>query len=111
MEVVAAHRSRAAARRIEQVTQILDEALASGADPFDALTGMFARFADRDDAFWPFEGGTLELSGVFGGRPSLASSSATRAVSAATCATNVWISASFCSCESNERSGPADMDP
>ena len=66
---------------------------------------------DGSDAFWPFEGGTLELSGVFGGRPSLASSSATRAVSAATCATNVWISASFCSCESNERSGPADMDP
>ena len=66
---------------------------------------------DGSNAFWPFEGGTLELSGVFGGRPSLASSSATRAVSAATCATNVWISASFCSCESNERSGPADMDP
>ena len=43
MEVVAAHRSRAAARRIEQVTQILDEALASGADPFDALTGMFVK--------------------------------------------------------------------
>jgi len=29
----------------------------------------------------PFEGGTLELSGVFGGTPSFASSSATRAVS------------------------------
>ena len=55
MEVVAAHRSRAAARRIEQVTQILDEALASGADPFDALTGMFARFADRDRELAPLQ--------------------------------------------------------
>src|SRR5208283_1841803 len=35
------------------------------------------------EGFWPFEGGTLELSGVFGGRSSLASNSATRAVSAA----------------------------
>jgi hypothetical protein len=60
----------------------------------------------------------LELSGVFGGCVSLASSSATRAdsaafsaCSAATCAanasirvSNVAISASFCSCESWERS-------
>ena len=55
MEVVAAHRSRAAARRIEQVTQILDEALASGTDPFDALTGMFAQFADRDRELAPLQ--------------------------------------------------------
>jgi len=55
MEVVAAHRSRAAARRIEQVTQILDEALAGGADPFDALTGMFAHFADRDRELAPLQ--------------------------------------------------------
>jgi len=33
-------------------------------------------------AFLPFEGGRLELSGVFGGAASLASSSATRAVTA-----------------------------
>jgi hypothetical protein len=70
-------------------------------------------------AFWPFDGGVLELSGVFGGSFSLASSSATRAVnlafsarSAATSATSAstrsssaWISASFWSCESWERSG------
>ena len=55
MEVVAAHRSRAAERRIEQVTKILDEALASGADPFDALTGMFAQFADRDRELAPLQ--------------------------------------------------------
>ena len=55
MEVVAANRSRAAARRIEQVTQILDGALASGADPFDALTGMFAQFADRDRELAPLQ--------------------------------------------------------
>src|SRR5208282_2378857 len=61
------------------------------------------------DALWPFEGGRLELSGVLGGRPSLASSSATRAVSAATCASNAAISASFWSCESRERSGPPGM--
>ena len=33
-------------------------------------------------AFCPFDGGRLELSGVFGGSPSFASSSATRAISA-----------------------------
>jgi AcrR family transcriptional regulator len=55
MEVVAAHRSRAAARRIEQATRILDEALASGTDPFDALTGMFVKFADRDRELAPLQ--------------------------------------------------------
>jgi len=39
---------------------------------------------DGSDFFCPFEGGTLELSGVFGGKPSVASSSASRAVKAAT---------------------------
>jgi hypothetical protein len=32
--------------------------------------------------FWPFDGGRLELSGVFGGAASLASNSATRTVNA-----------------------------
>ena len=44
------------------------------------------------EGFCPFDGGRLELSGVFGGSPSLASNSATRAVKAATCA----VSASTC---------------
>jgi len=39
---------------------------------------------DGFDFFCPFEGGTLELSVVFGGKPSLASSSESRAVKAAT---------------------------
>jgi len=39
--------------------------------------------AEGSDGFCPFDGGTLELSGVFGGRPSFASSSATRATSKA----------------------------
>src|SRR3954467_4705761 len=43
----------------------------------------FALGAEAPDGFCPFDGGTLELSGVFGGRPSLTSSSATRAASAA----------------------------
>ena len=55
LEVVAAHRSQAAARRVEQVTQIFDEALASGTDPFDALTGMFAKAADRDRELAPLQ--------------------------------------------------------
>jgi len=55
LEVVAAHRSRAAARRIEQATEILDEALASNADPFDALTRMFANAADRDRELAPLQ--------------------------------------------------------
>ena len=41
--------------------------------------------AASPDGFCPREGGVLELSGVFGGRPSLASSSATRAVRISTC--------------------------
>lgn len=55
LEVVAAHRSRAAARRIEEVAQIFDEALACGADPFDALTGMFVKAADRDRELAPLQ--------------------------------------------------------
>jgi AcrR family transcriptional regulator len=55
MEVVAAHRSRAASRRIEQVSQILDDALATGADPFDALTGMFVKAADRERELAPLQ--------------------------------------------------------
>ena len=52
------------------------------------------------DGFCPFEGGTLELSGVFGGSPSVASSSAIRAVSCAfclACARINWISAGLSS--------------
>jgi DNA-binding transcriptional ArsR family regulator len=45
------------------------------------------------------------LPGVFGGRPRLASNSATRAVSACTCAHSAWMSASFSACESEDRSG------
>ena len=55
MEVVAEHRSRAASRRIEQVSQILDDALATGADPFDALTGMFVKAADRERELAPLQ--------------------------------------------------------
>ena len=65
---------------------------------------------EGSDFFCPFEGGTLELSGVLGGRPSSASSSASRAVKAATCAINEAINASFCACERFERFGPAAMD-
>ena len=66
---------------------------------------------DGSDFFCPFEGGTLELSGVFAGKPSLASSSVSRAVKAATCAISDTISASFCACERFEKSGPAAIDP
>jgi AcrR family transcriptional regulator len=55
MEVVAAHRSRAAARWIGEVTQIFDEALAGGTDPFDALTGIFVKAADRDRELAPLQ--------------------------------------------------------
>src|SRR3954451_19726633 len=48
----------------------------------------FALGAEAPDGFCPFDGGTLELSGVFGGSPSLTSSSATRAASAAFSATS-----------------------
>src|SRR4051794_3477081 len=56
-------------------------------------------------AFWPADGGRLELSGVFGGTPSRASNSATRAVSACTCAHSARIRASFSSCDRRLRSG------
>jgi AcrR family transcriptional regulator len=55
MEVVAAHRARAAARRIEEITQVFDQALAAGADPFGALTGMFVKAADRDRELAPLQ--------------------------------------------------------
>jgi hypothetical protein len=41
----------------------------------------FAFGVDEPEGLCPFDGGTLELPGVFGGRPSLAPSSATRAAS------------------------------
>jgi len=47
------------------------------------------------EAFCPLLGGVLELSGVLGGRPSLASSSATRAQSSSTRAKSARIRASF----------------
>src|SRR5208282_4747354 len=47
--------------------------------------------ADGSEGFWPLDGGTLELSGVLGGRPNFASSSATRAVRASTCPANAPI--------------------
>ena len=47
------------------------------------------------EAFCPLLGGVLELSGVLGGRPSLASSSATRAQSPSTRAKSARIRASF----------------
>jgi hypothetical protein len=53
----------------------------------------FAFAADGPDGFCPFEGGVLELSGVFGGSPSVASSSAIRAVSCAFYSTNASIRA------------------
>src|SRR3954465_1306673 len=53
----------------------------------------FALGAEAPDGFCPFDGGTLELSGVFGGRPSLTSSSATRAASAAFSATSASLPA------------------
>ena len=60
----------------------------------------------------PREGGTDELSGVLGGSPNVASSSATRAVSSSIRANaSFWrvhsamISASFSACESRLRSG------
>ena len=45
--------------------------------------------------FWPFDGGVLELSGVFGGSDSRASSATMRAVNAWTCAQSARIRASF----------------
>jgi hypothetical protein len=47
------------------------------------------------DGFCPVDGGTLELSGVFGGKPSFASSSATRAISASIRAKSLAIKASL----------------
>src|SRR5437867_945888 len=51
----------------------------------------FAFGNEEPDGFCPFEGGTLELPGVLGGWPSLASNSATRAVSRAFATTSISI--------------------
>jgi hypothetical protein len=52
---------------------------------------VVAMRAGRVD-FWPFDGGRLGLSWVFGGTASLASSSLMRALSAAICKSCAWIS-------------------
>jgi len=53
---------------------------------FEPACGLAFGFgAAGPDGFCPFDGGTLELFGVFGGSPGLASNSATRAVSASIC--------------------------
>ncbi|MDO8358981.1 MAG: hypothetical protein Q7T08_02955 [Devosia sp.] len=49
----------------------------------------FAFGTENPDGFCPFDGGTLELSGVLGGRTSLASSSATRPASRAFSAASI----------------------
>jgi len=53
----------------------------------------FAFGAEEPDGFCPFDGGTLELSDVLGGRLSLASSSVTRTVSRVTSATSISLHA------------------
>ncbi len=63
--------------------------------PIGTISGLdFAFGVDEPEGFCPFDGGTRELPGVFGGRPSLASSSATRAASRDSRVTSV-MSASF----------------
>jgi hypothetical protein len=68
-------------------------------------------------AFCPFDGGVLELSGVFGGTVSFASNSATRAANAAicsacawTCASSATMNASVSDDDSNEGSTGGVMD-
>lgn len=51
MEVVAARRSRAAARRAEVVAQVFDQE----ADPLGALSRLFVQVADRDREFAPLQ--------------------------------------------------------
>ena len=58
--------------------------------------GLALRFGDDgSDGFRPDDGGWLELSGVFGGRPSFNSSSATRATSTSIRAIKAAIKASL----------------
>lgn len=66
---------------------------------------------EGSDFFRPFEGRRLELSGVSGGRPSLASNSTSRAVNVAICGINEAIRTSFCACESVERFCPTATSP
>jgi AcrR family transcriptional regulator len=51
MEVVATRRSRAATRRAEAVAEVFEQR----DDPFDALSGLFVRVADRDREFAPLQ--------------------------------------------------------
>jgi AcrR family transcriptional regulator len=51
MEVVAARRARAAARRAEVVAQVFD----TEADPLGALSRLFVQVADRDREFAPLQ--------------------------------------------------------
>ena len=55
LELLSARRSRSIARRTTAIAEILDEELADDADPLDALTRMFVRFADRDSELAPLQ--------------------------------------------------------
>ena len=55
LELLSARRSRGIARRTTAIAEILDEEIADDADPLDALTRMFVRFADRDSEFAPLQ--------------------------------------------------------
>jgi len=78
----------------------------------------FGRLDTSLEAFWPRLGGRLELSGVFGGCPSFASSLATRSFSSAFSAINTLIrsisakiSASFAALSRDFRSGASITPP
>jgi len=60
-------------------------------------------------AFCPFEGGRLELSGVFGGSFSLCSKAVRRAVNDTTCSQRATMRASFWACDSVVRSAAAEQ--
>lgn len=55
LALLSARRSRAAARRLTALTEIFDEEAASGEDPFDALSRLFVKVADRSSEFAPLQ--------------------------------------------------------
>jgi len=80
--------------------------------PDAALAGTFGWGLSGRFGFWPFDGGRLELSGVFGGdsrSPSRFSSSAMRAKASRNCAACARMSASFSAAESLAGSGAVGL--
>ena len=55
LELLSARRSQGISRRVTAVSEILDDAITDGKDPFDALGRVFVRVGDRNSELAPLQ--------------------------------------------------------